>query len=77
VLRCYNLLVRDSCSNDKKFQFREGNQSQLQNLQKVMLFTDVWYKREASSNSQRKGKAVPLQAWTGPEGSRRLRLPDF
>jgi len=24
-----------------------------------------------------KGKAVPLQAWTGPEGSRRLRLPDF
>ena len=25
----------------------------------------------------RKGKAIPLQAWTGPEGSRRLRLPDF
>jgi hypothetical protein len=24
-----------------------------------------------------KGKVVPLQAWTGPEGSRRLRLPDF
>jgi len=23
------------------------------------------------------GKAVPLQAWTGPEVSRRLRLPDF
>jgi hypothetical protein len=23
------------------------------------------------------GKAVPLQTWTGPEGSRRLRLPDF
>jgi len=23
------------------------------------------------------GKAIPLQAWTGPEGSRRLRLPDF
>jgi len=23
-----------------------------------------------------KGKAVPLQAWTGPEGSRKLRLPD-
>jgi len=22
-------------------------------------------------------KAVPLQAWTGPEGSRRMRLPDF
>ena len=24
-----------------------------------------------------KGKALPLQAWTGPEGSRKLRLPDF
>jgi hypothetical protein len=25
----------------------------------------------------RYGKAIPLQAWTGPEGSRRVRLPDF
>ena len=25
----------------------------------------------------KKGKAIPLQAWTGPEGSRMLRLPDF
>ena len=24
-----------------------------------------------------KGKAIPLQAWTGPEGSRSFRLPDF
>jgi hypothetical protein len=24
-----------------------------------------------------KGKAIPLQALTGPEGSGRLRLPDF
>jgi len=24
-----------------------------------------------------KVKAIPLQAWTGPECSRRLRLPDF
>ena len=24
-----------------------------------------------------KGKAVPLQAWSGPEGSKKLRLPDF
>ena len=23
------------------------------------------------------GKAIHVQAWTGPEGSRRLRLPDF
>jgi hypothetical protein len=24
-----------------------------------------------------KSKAIPLEAWIGPEGSRRLRLPDF
>jgi hypothetical protein len=24
-----------------------------------------------------KGKAVPLQAWGGPEGSRKLRFPDI
>jgi len=24
-----------------------------------------------------KGKTIPLQAWTGPEGSRRSRFPDF
>jgi hypothetical protein len=27
--------------------------------------------------SKGKGKAIPLQAWTGLEGSRRFRLPDF
>jgi hypothetical protein len=24
-----------------------------------------------------KGKAVPLQTWSGPEGSRKLRFPDY
>jgi hypothetical protein len=24
-----------------------------------------------------KGKAVPLEAWSGPDGSRKLRFPDF
>ena len=24
-----------------------------------------------------KGKTVPLQAWSGPEGNRKLRFPDF
>jgi len=30
-----------------------------------------------STQTDRKIKAIPLQAWTDPEGSRRLRLPDF
>jgi DNA-binding sugar fermentation-stimulating protein len=28
------------------------------------------------SKSTYKGKAVPLQAWSGPEGFRKLRFPD-
>jgi hypothetical protein len=28
-------------------------------------------------DNNNKGKAIPLQAGTGPEGSRRLMLPDF
>jgi len=30
-----------------------------------------------SQSVKGKGKAIPLQAWTDPEGSRRLKLPDF
>jgi len=25
----------------------------------------------------KKGKAAPLEAWSGPEGSRKLRFPDY
>jgi len=34
----------------------------------IYLFIDI---------NNGKGKAAPLQAWTGPEGSRKLRLPDL
>jgi hypothetical protein len=27
--------------------------------------------------TKNKGKAVPLQAWSGPQGSRNLRFPDY
>jgi len=29
------------------------------------------------STKTKKGKAVLLQAWSGPEGSRKLRFPDY
>jgi hypothetical protein len=34
----------------------------------LLLGTNKYYKQ---------GKAIPLQAWTGPENSKRLRLTDF
>jgi hypothetical protein len=40
----------------------------------MMLITDVAISRHSDLI---KGKAIPLQALTGPKGSRRLRLPDF
>jgi len=33
--------------------------------------------RRGISGWVKKGKAIPLQAWTAPEVSRRMRLPDF
>jgi hypothetical protein len=35
------------------------------------------FKTFAETASTDKGKAIPLQPLTGPEGSRRLRLPDI
>jgi hypothetical protein len=42
--------------------------SHLGNNQYFYVFTAV---------KKKKGKAVPLQAWSGPEGSRKLRFPDY
>jgi hypothetical protein len=38
-----------------------------------------WYRQliNISDNGKGKGKAVPLQAWSGPKGSRKLRYPDY
>jgi hypothetical protein len=34
-------------------------------------------KKPDSKGKWLEGKAIPLKAWTGPECSRRWRLPDF
>ena len=39
-----------------------------------------WITKATNTHSEyliKKGKSVPLQAWSGPEGSRKLRFPDF
>jgi hypothetical protein len=51
------------CRN-RSFRCKSGQFSSLKN----------WHFRFSSSFD---GKAFPLQAWTGPWGSRRLRLPEF
>jgi hypothetical protein len=43
----------------------------LNSLLNILISTDIYL------NVKGKVKAVPLQAWSGPEGSRKLRFPDF
>jgi len=47
--------------------FRTLDIKQIQNSCKELIFSTYGCK----------DKAFPLQAWAGPEGSRRFRLPDF
>jgi hypothetical protein len=42
-----------------------------------MKGTTLKHTQKTFINVKGKGKAIPLQASTGPEGSRRLWLPDF
>jgi hypothetical protein len=37
-----------------------------------LIFSQLW-----KGKGKGKGKAVPLQAWSGPDGSRKLRFPDY
>ena len=43
----------------------------------ITLYSLIGWQNDLSYYSEGKGKAIPLQAWTGLEGSRRLRPPDF
>ena len=54
-----------------RFKFLFGHFTLLQNLQIEYTEVSKLYLIKV------KGKAVPLQAWSGPEGSRKLRFPDF
>ena len=46
------------------------------NIRKILILVPVQITGNYT-NQLVKVKAIPLQAWTGPEGFRRLRLPDF
>jgi len=43
-----------------------------------IFLTELLIKLQSDKGfAKSKGKAVLLQAWSGPEGSRKLRFPDF
>ena len=49
------------------------------NLMTLLFYNTVLFSSKivAIYSTGNKGTAVPLQAWSGPEGSRKLRFPDF
>jgi hypothetical protein len=46
-------------------------------ISRVQILTGLTPSSCEANQSHGKGKAIPIQAWTEPEGSRKLRLPDF
>jgi hypothetical protein len=52
---------------------RRAKGQNLGNLRKNALWGDFG----AVDIKSKKGKAIPLQAWAGPDVSRRLRFPDL
>ena len=58
--------------------FRPYSGEATRERRKLYEYTEKLHDLYSSANmSKGKGKAVPLQAWSGPEGSRKLRFPDF
>jgi len=49
----------------------------LDTLSFVRISRWIGYVNRMNSKRKLENKAIPLQAWTDPEGSRNLRLPDF
>ena len=58
--------VKNQCIRQKKNWSTEHSKGNKTVPQKV-----------ATTCTEVKDKAVPLQTWSGPEGSRKLRFPDF
>jgi hypothetical protein len=54
--------------------FRNETPNKCQTVERSYLSKNLWI---CTVQAKYKGKAIPLQLWTGPEDSRRLRFPDF
>ena len=57
--------------------YRSAGKSLARSTSWCILFNGENISFDASLVIYIEGKAIPLQAWSGPEGSRKLRFPDF
>jgi hypothetical protein len=54
-----------------------GDSSNVEVFSNSVLLVDIYNTGLLLNVLHKKGKSILLQAWTGPEGSSRLKLPDF
>ena len=73
----HNLFLVYLCTLHTRQSSTQNNKYQVS--QKHSCFSQWWSHSRPKhvEINKYKGKAVPLQAWSGPESSRKLRLPDF
>ena len=57
--------------------FRKGQRFKRSVLTGRLAESPSMFCGNTSTEKRIKGKSVPLQAWSDPEGSRMLRFPDF
>ena len=53
------------------------SQRKVFNLKMAHKRAETCHQDKLCKNKKGKGKSVPLQDWSGPEGSRKLMFPDF
>jgi len=70
-LAVFTVCSHNNCTHNKTGCLTSENQQQYSLVAVIAVVT------VRTGKGKDKGKAIPLQAWTGPEGPRRLRLPDF
>jgi len=61
----------ETCNSERDFVFYNAGFMDI--ISCYLMQTEIVRYKKISG----KGKSIPLQAWTGPEGSRNLRFPGF
>ena len=73
--QCKNRLDRETLLFELCWRRRHLAINTKQNIREINCVMNVAYQCEHSHSC--KGESIPLHAWSGPEGSRKLRFPDY
>ena len=77
IIQTFTLLLQVPCKNTTLDFISASDQIKVTSGCYCCLFIYLFITTFIQGKGKGKGKAVPLQAWGGPEGSRKLESPDF